>query len=381
MMFGRFLLQMIRGSRGRLSVALLALVSGAAVVSSLLNLTFDIQHKLSQEFQRLGANVIVAPLPSAASQDAGSPTPSLLDEKRVMSALQKSTSSEVLAASPYLFVVARISGTPVVLTGMWLDQATLLVPTWRVDGTWITSRGDLAHCLVGTNVARRFSWKLGDMFRVDYLGRAATFSIVGVVDSGDTADDQIFVNLAAAQQLAGLSGQISVAQLSVTPTPSAVSSAVSTLRSALPGLAVNPIRQVTKAEGDLLHRIRLLVVSMVALILVLTALCVLATVAALAMERRVDVGLMKALGGSIARVMSLFVAEVALLAAAGGFIGWLLGIGLSRWMGRRVFGAAISPRWEVFPVTMLLVLAVAILGALPLRALGRVKAAVILRGE
>ena len=38
--------------------------------------------------------------------------------------------------------------------------------------------------------------------------------------------------------------------------------------------------------------------------LVLTALCVLATMAALAMERREDVGLMKALGGSIARIVA-----------------------------------------------------------------------------
>ena len=45
---------------------------------------------------------------------------------------------------------------------------------------------------------------------------------------------------------------------------------------------------------------------MVLLILVLTALCVLATMSALAMERREDVGLMKALGGSISRIVATF---------------------------------------------------------------------------
>ncbi len=78
---------------------------------------------------------------------------------------------------------------------------------------------------------------------------------------------------------------------------------------------------MTEAEGNLLHRTRLLIASMVVLILVLTALCVLATMAALAMERREDVGLMKALGGSIARIVSLFLAEVGVLGAAGGLIG------------------------------------------------------------
>ena len=72
---------------------------------------------------------------------------------------------------------------------------------------------------------------------------------------------------------------------------------------------------------------------MVVLILALTALCVLGTMAALAMERRQDVGLMKALGGPIGRIVALFMAEVGVLGAAGGFVGAILGVELSRWMG------------------------------------------------
>jgi putative ABC transport system permease protein len=144
---------------------------------------------------------------------------------------------------------------------------------------------------------------------------------------------------------------------------------------------VQPIRQVTQAEGNLLHRTRLLIASMVVLILALTALCVLATMAALAMERRKDVGLMKALGGSIGRIVSLFLAEVGVLGAAGAAVGCVAGIALARWMGERVFSASISPRWEVFPVTIVMMLAASIAGALPLQRLGRVKPAAILRGE
>ena len=54
-MFWRLLWQLLRGSRGRLTVALIALVSGAAVISALLNLEFDIERKLTQEFRTLGA--------------------------------------------------------------------------------------------------------------------------------------------------------------------------------------------------------------------------------------------------------------------------------------------------------------------------------------
>ena len=121
------------------------------------------------------------------------------------------------------------------------------------------------------------------------------------------------------------------------------------LAAALPEYDVHPIRQVTAAEGALLGRLRLLIFSMVALILVLTSLCVLATMAALAIERREDVGLMKALGGSISRVVGLFLAEVGVLGAVGGAIGCIVGMVLTRWMGHRVFEATISMRWEIIP--------------------------------
>ena len=138
---------------------------------------------------------------------------------------------------------------------------------------------------------------------------------------------------------------------------------------------------MTEVEGSLLNRIRLLIVSMVLLILVLSVLCVLATMAALAMERRADVGLMKALGGSISRIVGLFLAEVGMLGAAGGLIGCFAGVALSIWMGHRVFGTSITPRWEVFPLTIALMIGVALAGALPLQRLGKIKPAVILRGE
>ena len=47
---------------------------------------------------------------------------------------------------------------------------------------------------------------------------------------------------------------------------------------------------------------------------------------------------MKALGGSISRIVGLFLAEVGVLGAVGGLIGCIAGVALSQWMGQRVFG-------------------------------------------
>jgi predicted lysophospholipase L1 biosynthesis ABC-type transport system permease subunit len=65
----------------------------------------------------------------------------------------------------------------------------------------------------------------------------------------------------------------------------------------------------------------------------------------------------------------------------GGLLGCIAGMALAQWMGRRVFGTSITERWEVFPLTIAMMVGVAMAGALPLRRLGEVRPAVILRGE
>lgn len=377
-MFWRLLWKLLRGSSGRLVVAILALVSGGMVISALLNLEFDIERKLTQEFRMLGANLMISPVSN--TQMTGAPS-ALMNESEAFAAIQNLKDPAVVAAVPFLYVVERAGDTPVVVAGTKMEDLPKLEPAWRIEGQWNSSRDNQVPCLVGRNVAQRLHLALNSPLDLTYLGKSAHLTVIGIVDAGGAEDNQIFMQLPEVQSVAGFPGQIGLVQLSVRGATKTISDYAARLAGALPSYEVRPIRQVTEAEGDLLSRIRLLVVSMVLLILALTALCVLATMAALAMERRQDVGLMKALGGSIARIVALFMAEVGVLGAAGGFVGAILGIALSRWMGQRVFGTAISARWEIFPLTIALMVAVALAGALPLRLLGKVKPAVIFRGE
>lgn len=382
-MFARLLWKLLRGSSGRLTVAMIGVISGAAVISALLNLELDIGRKLSQEFRSLGANIVIAPKPSAQT---GAGAASLLSGNQIASdeiarGLAAVNSPDVAASAPYLYIVAHVANVPVVVAGTWLDQTPKLDPTWKLDGDWVASREDNSHCLVGGNVARQFHLAPGSQLALAYLAENATCNVAAIFDSGGAEDNQVFVSLPVAQHLAGIQGAISLWQLSVGGSSQAIAKYAQRLATQFPGLDVRPIPQVSQAEGDLMGRIRLLIVATIVLILVLTTLCVLATMAALAMERRADVGLMKALGGSISRVLRLFLAEVGVLGAVGGVLGCAVGLLLSRWMGQRVFSASISPRWEVFPLTIILMIAVALAGALPLRLLGKIKPAVILRGD
>jgi len=380
-MFWRVLWKLLRASRGRLAVALVALASGAAVCSALLNLQLDAERKLTREFRVLGANVVVSPPRGAAT---GETEPALVDQG-VMKQISATRGAQVVAAAPYLFVVSRAPTAngeqSVIVAGTWLDEMRRMTLWWKVEGQWVETRTDLARCLVGRNAARGLGVTPGSRLELRSADRSVLLTVAGLATAGGTEDNQVFVNLPVAQHLAGLTGRVGLVQLSVNGSPPQIEAFTSRLAAALPSLDVRPIRQLAEAEGHLLARIRLLILSTVVLILALTTLCVLATMAALAMERGRDVGLMKVLGGSMSRVVRLFLTEAGALGVVGGLLGYAAGILLSRWIGRSVFGVAISPRIEILPLIVALTVGAALAGALPLRLLGRVRPAVILREE
>jgi putative ABC transport system permease protein len=415
-MFWRILRQLFLASRGRLAVAMIAIASGAAVTTALVNLHLDAERKLSTEFNTLGPNVVIIPSheasngalkvlenshltteefrkldatlvsPQAPPSDPASSPLMNEDELERVAAIPEAARA---AAAPYLYAVANVPAMgltqQVIVAGTWLDRMAQLAPWWKINGLIPTDRSDLARCLAGQAVAKQLGLTIGSRIELQYSDRAgnhvAALTVSGIVNSGGQEDNQVITNLPVIQNLIAQQGRIGLIQLSIPGTPAEVEHAVTQISAAMPDLDVRPIPQIAQAEGQLLPRIQGLIYAMVALILVLTALCVFASMAALAMERRRDVGLMKAIGGKMSRIVALFLTEAGALGLAGALIGYAAGIFLSRWIGWRAFGVAINARLEVLPLVVALMVGVALAGAFPLRLLGRVRPAEILRGE
>jgi putative ABC transport system permease protein len=389
MMFWRILGRLFRASRGRLAVAFIALASGAAITTALVNLHFDAESKVSGEFRTLGANVLILPQADSLRTLRTDPAVSPLMNEDVMGRLEAIPEAAHATPAPFLYVVANISvgsqSQQVIVTGTLLDRASRLAPWWKITGESVTDPNDAGHCLVGRTVAKQFGLIPGSRISLQYEGKngasEAGLTVAGVIESGGDEDNQILAQLTTVQKLAGEGGRIALIQLNLPGTPSEFFAALRRISSGLPNLDVRPIPQIAQAEGQLLPRIQGLIYAMVALILVLTALCVFASMAALAMERRRDVGLMKAIGGKMSRIVAIFLTEAGALGLAGALIGYVAGIFLSRWIGWQAFGVAINARLEVLPLVVALMVGVSLAGAFPLRLLGRIRPAEILRGE
>jgi len=145
---------------------------------------------------------------------------------------------------------------------------------------------------------------------------------------------------------------------------------------------VRVIRRVAEGEGAILTRVRSLLWLVTFASLLAAALAVGASSAASVIERRTEIGLMKALGAGSGTVGFLLAAEQLLLALVGGALGYSLGILLARLVGQKIFGVAPAFSFLVLGVIIGLAAVVTLLGsAIPLRRASRFEPAPILRGE
>jgi len=376
-MFWRIVRRLFAAQRARLLVILLALGASAALTAALLNLQVDARDRLTKEFRVFGANIIVAP------RDTKSPPPAAvtLDES-IVEKVRQSLPPRASADS-YLYLVAGVSAPN---SAQPVNAVIAGKRTERIDQSFsrssiVTPRDTKNLCLVGVKAAQQLHLQPND--HLTLKNDKSEETCLSEIDDphGDAQDTQIIVNLDAAQRLAALPGKVSLIQLSVAGTPREIREYIATLAQNIPAADVHGLRQFTDAEAKIHTRVSGLLTATTMLVLTLTGLCVMAAMTNVAMERKNDVGLMKAIGGATRRVLRLFLAEAALLGLAGGIVGAAAGLLLSIWLGKTVFGVAARPRFIVYPVSVALTILVAIVSSYPLRRLANISPASVFRGE
>jgi putative ABC transport system permease protein len=365
-MFWRIVRRLITANRGRLIVILLALGAGAAVTSALLNLQVDAKRRLTTDFRALGANVVVAPRANANNNDGTTL------EETVLHKIPANAGGHEVQPVAFLYVVAEASAAN--------SQTSEQIVVAGKSNLRSTDSANAA-CLVGQRVSERTHVQPDELLSLRTQGRDEKCPAKLLVSSGGADDDQIAVSLAMAQRLAALPGRVSMVQISVPGTPREIDHYVASLAQQLPEADVHGIRQFTEAEAKIYNRIAGLLTATVVVVLILTTLCVMAAMTNVAMERKNDVGLMKAIGGATRRVLRLFLAEAAMLGLIGGVTGAAAGLFISIGLGKAVFGVAAQPRLIVYPVAVALTILVAVAGAYPLRRLASIRPASVFRGE
>jgi len=439
----RLLKDTLRRRTRRLLVTTLAVTTGASLAAALLGISLDITGQMGRELRAYGANILASPAGSDLKLEIGgvpvrvSGERALLDENELVKLKTIFWRHNVVGFAPYLTVLARVNDQTVALTGTWFDKpltlpkgaavrtgfaktqdasvettfrtgVKIIAPWWQVQGAWVQD-DDLGSAMVGAGLARRMGWQIGDEITATVEDRAARFRIVGLVSTGGYEEDQVFAALPAAQALLGLSRGADRVQISALVEPDSnlrpdlrgldpsemtpeqyatwycspiMGAVITQIKEVLPDADVRPIRQISQAEVDFLGKIGLLMTLLTMTALGGSALAVMTAMTASVMERRAEIGLMKALGADDGHIALIFLSEAALIGLAGGAAGYGLGLGLAQGLARTVFSVGGDVPPVVLPITLLLALVVALLGsALPVRQAVRFDPVLLLRGK
>jgi putative ABC transport system permease protein len=382
-MFWRIIRRLLSANRGRLFVMLLALGAGAAVTAALLNLQVDAKRRITTEFRAFGPNIAIVPGDSGLQNTAtGS-----LDESLLRKIPTSNEGNEVVRIGILALIADVYPHSPSLNESLKPIPVVVVGYTGGVHQEYLERERALGlkdllpYCKVGVKAALALNVRDHDRLVLRNGLTEEVCSVSHELPLGGQQDNQISVDVSTTQHLTGLQGRLGSIQVVTTGTPASIDRFIASLTQRIPDASVRAIRQFTEGEAKIYDRISGLLTATVGIVLLLTGLCVMAAMTNVAMERKMDVGLMKAIGGSMRRVLRLFLAEAALLGLAGGVIGAAVGIFLSIGLGKAVFGVAARPRLIVYPVAVALTVIVAILSAFPLRRLASIRPASVFRGE
>jgi putative ABC transport system permease protein len=423
-MFPRLVYESFRRQARRKLLAGIAITLGVAVATAMIAVATDIGDKINRELRSYGANLVVTPQEDTLDVEVGGVNlkpPSdgaFLSEADLPKIRGTFWHHNIVGFSPMLLVTVKLGGSnernakDVTLVGTYFDKplsfgkeafatgVKITHPWWKVEG--LCGDGRLARpgrvedspaacgwpddnsesILVGERLAAKLAKKPSDT--LDVSGRQLTIS--GILSTGGAEDDQIVAPLALAQQILGKPGAVRRVYVSAltkpqdalairdpkTMTPEVydrwycspyVQSIAFQLQEVIPHSHAEQIRQVAQNEGTVLSRIKGLMLLVTLAALFASALAVSAAMATAIYERRVEIGLMKALGAGDLVVSAIFFAEALLLALVGGVAGFSTGALLARQIGRSIFNSQISIEPVLFPIIMTIAVFVTFAGS------------------
>jgi putative ABC transport system permease protein len=344
--------------KDRAFTALLSVAVVATMATVALTIYYDLEGKLSREFRSFGANVVVTKANGSLTADELAKIDAVVGSK-----------GEVVPVS--YAIATMLSGQKIVVGGADIDKLLKMNSWWSLTG-----RGK-SDALIGT---RANDIVPAGPVRLSFAGVSEQVVPGTVIRSGSEDDDRIYISRDALFKWTGV--RPSTALVRMDGRPQEIQNAISQLRSFLPQVDVQPVRQITQTQTAVLGRTRSIVLAASIVVVVLIMLCMVATFTSAVLERRKDFAVMKALGASNKAVNLLFASESALLALIGGIAGFLAGSGVAYWIGKVNFEAAIPPQINLVLPVLLGSIALALLAAMsPIRMLQRIQPAQILRGE
>ena len=315
-------------------VIFVAIMLGSAVCAAFVNIYADIDKKVASELNSYGANLIVSP----ANLENSHMDEAALDAKFAKISALKS-------ANKYLFGSANLGVNSGIIMGVNFSSLRDTMPFLDLkEGSFIGVDFDDKNALIGQDLAKLLGAKLGDSIEITPIGSNETskVKIKGIVYDGQKEDGMLLISLPLAQKILNQPAQVNYAEAIVSGNFKQLSEISKSLSDAQMSFA--PIGKVSKTQGIILNKIKLLMLLIGITILLITSVCINTSLSSILLSRIKEFALIRAIGASKQNLLHLILSEILTVCVAGSLAGVFVGYLLAILLGHLIFSSSVDFR-------------------------------------
>jgi len=372
----------------RTSLTMLGIFIGIAAVVALISLGQGMQDAINQQFASIGTDKVVLQGASAGFGPPGQNAAGVVTE-RDLKLVRKV--SGIRRAAPRLIrsVTVEFADSTEVISAstlpMLADDRDLVVESLnvKVDQGRMMKASDSGKVLIGEHFWKGEHFDRPLVAGSKVLINGKKFEVIGLLKKGAAfINNAILVNEDDLKKIIPKSDELSaiVAQLNPGEKPSEVADRVlKTIRrdrhqkEGFEDVTVSTSEDLIDSINTILGVVQAVFIGIAAISLLVGGIGIMNTMYTSVMERTRDIGIMKAIGARNSDILWIFLLESGLLGMAGGIIGVLIGIGLSKlveFFGQDMVGNVLhaSFPWTLIVGALLFSFVIGVLsGVLPAR--------------
>lgn len=365
-------------------LASLALASAAVV--AIFNIIAAMEDDISRQLTDIGANVIItADSGELTFQYGGITIPELVFDAEIItiddiSAIDSIPDSHVLIAlAPKLIGSYSLSDNRIVVAGVDLPGEFAVKPWLRFHDAHEQSESDESGAepenqgeMKDMDYQALILDRMNDVPRLEdneaVIGAALAsdlgvgkddnlllgeknYTIIAVLEeAGFLEDYQLFISVSEAQELLGRQGELTVIELTADFSLVDESVLIAQLQEAIPHASVTGVLQAVMGRNELLNTINRFGIFTGSLIAAAGIIAASLTMLSAVKGRTREIGIFRALGFRSKHIFSIIIAEALFVGAAGGLLGYHLGMAAARYASPLLTGADLSSAWD--PATL-----------------------------